>query len=112
VLFSSHQLADVEQIADHVAIVYRGRVVVQGALDDVRARHCRVQLVFNGDAPIVSFKSAGVASVRRKGRVLTVLSSAGSDRIVAEARTLNPQSVKVMPVTLKDIFLETVAVEN
>jgi ABC-2 type transport system ATP-binding protein len=112
VLFSSHQLADVEQIADHVAIVDRGRVVVQGPLDDVRARHCRVQLVFNGDAPVVSFKSAGVASVRRKGRVLTVLSSAGSDRIVAEARTLNPQSVKVMPVTLKDIFLETVAVEN
>jgi ABC-2 type transport system ATP-binding protein len=31
VLFSSHQLADVEQIADRVAIVDRGRVVVSGA---------------------------------------------------------------------------------
>jgi ABC-2 type transport system ATP-binding protein len=112
VLFSSHQLADVDQIADHVAIVDRGRVVVQGALDDVRARYCRVQLVFDGDAPTVSFSSAGVASVRRKGRVLSVLSSAGSDRIVAEARALNPKSVEVSPVTLKDIFLETVAVEN
>ena len=112
VLFSSHQLADVDQIADHVAIVDRGRVVVQGALDDVRARYCRVQLVFDGDAPTVSFSSAGVASVRRKGRVLSVLSSAGSDRIVAEARALNPKSVEVSPVTLKDIFLEAVAVEN
>ena len=112
VVFSSHQLADVDQIADHVAIVDRGRVVVHGALDDLRARYCRVQLVFDGDAPPVSLKSAGVASVRRQGRVLSVLSSAGSDRIVAEARALNPKSVEVMPVTLKDIFLETVAVEN
>jgi ABC-2 type transport system ATP-binding protein len=112
VLFSSHQLADVDQIADHVAIVDRGRVVVQGALDDLRSRYCRVQLVFDGDAPTISFKSAGVASVRRKGRVLSVLSSAGSDRVVAEARALNPKSVEVLPVTLKDIFLETVAVEN
>ena len=37
VLFSSHQLADVDQIADHIAIVDRGRVVVDGALDDLRA---------------------------------------------------------------------------
>jgi ABC-2 type transport system ATP-binding protein len=112
VLFSSHQLADVDQIADHVAIVDRGRVAVQGGLDDLRASYCRVQLVFEGDAPEVSFKTAGVASVRRKGRVLSVLSSAGSERIVAEARNLNPKSVEVTPVTLKDIFLETVAVEN
>jgi ABC-2 type transport system ATP-binding protein len=112
VLFSSHQLADVEQIADHVAIVDRGRVVVQGELDDLRARYCRVQLVFDGDAPAVSFSSAGVANVRRKGRVLSLLSSAGSDGIVAEARALNPKSVEIMPLTLKEIFLETVAVET
>jgi ABC-2 type transport system ATP-binding protein len=112
VLFSSHQLADVDQIADHVAIVDRGRVVVQGGLDDLRARYCRVQVVFDGDAPAVSFSSAGVANVRRKGRVLSVLSSASSDAIVAEARALKPKFVEVTPVTLKDIFLETVAVEN
>jgi ABC-2 type transport system ATP-binding protein len=32
VFFSSHQIAEVEQIADHVAIIDRGRTVVEGAL--------------------------------------------------------------------------------
>jgi hypothetical protein len=50
--------------------------------------------------------------VRRKGRVLTVLASAGADTIVEEARALNPVSVDVVPVTLKEIFLETVVGEN
>ena len=112
VLFSSHQLADVEQIADHVAIVDRGRVVVDGALDEVRARYKRVQLVFDGDAPDAAFKARGVVATRKQGRVLSVLSGAGEEGIVAEARALKPKAVDVLPVTLKEVFLETVGVEN
>ena len=51
VFFSSHQLAEVEQIADHVAIIDRGQTVVAGALDDLRAQYQRIQLVFEADAP-------------------------------------------------------------
>jgi ABC-type multidrug transport system ATPase subunit len=112
VFFSSHQIAEVDQIADHVAIVDRGRTVVAGALDDLRENFRHIQLVFDGDAPDATFRAPGVERVRRKGRVLTVLSSAGSDRVVDEARALNPVSVDVVPVTLKDIFLETVTAED
>ena len=112
VFFSSHQIAEVDQIADHVAIVDRGRIVVSGALDDVRERYCRVELVFDGEAPQVTFQTPGIERIRRKGRVLTVLSSAGAERLTAEARALNPVSVETVPVTLKDIFLETVVGEN
>jgi len=111
VFFSSHQIAEVDQIGDHVAIIDRGRTVVAGALDDLREQYRRIELVFAGDAPEATFRSPGVERVRRKGRVLTVLSSAGSDRFVAEARGLNPVSVDVAAVTLKEIFLETVAGE-
>jgi hypothetical protein len=50
--------------------------------------------------------------VQRSGRIMTVLSSGGVDPVVDEARSLNPISVDVTPVTLKEIFLESVAVEN
>src|SRR4026207_1995048 len=36
VFFSSHQIAEVDQIADRVVIIDRGRAVVAGALDDLR----------------------------------------------------------------------------
>jgi ABC-type multidrug transport system ATPase subunit len=112
VLFSSHQLADVEQIADHIAIVDRGRVVVDGALDDLRAAYRRIQLVFDGAAPNAKFQSRGVVRLRREGRVLSVLCRGAEADVVAEARALNPKGVDVLPVTLKEIFLETVGVEN
>jgi ABC-2 type transport system ATP-binding protein len=112
VFFSSHQIAEVEQIADHVAIIDHGRAVVAGALDDVREKFRRVQMVFDGDAPDAAFRAPGIVRVRREGRVLTVLSSEGAERILEEARALNPISADVVPVTLKEIFLETVATED
>ena len=111
VFFSSHQIGEVDQIGDHVAIIERGRTLVCGALDDLREQYRRIELVFAGDAPEATFRSPGVERLRRKGRVLTVLSSAGSDQVIAEAGALNPVSVDVTAVTLKEIFLETVAGE-
>ena len=112
VFFSSHQIPEVEQIADRIAIVDHGRVVVSGALDDLRQEFCRVQMVFEGEAPSAVFRTPGIERVRRSGHVLSVLSSAGAASLIEEARALGPRSIDTVPVTLKDIFLETVANEE
>ncbi|HEY1336562.1 MAG TPA: DUF4162 domain-containing protein, partial [Bryobacteraceae bacterium] len=112
VFFSSHQIAEVDQIADHITVIHHGQAAVSGALDDLREKYRRIQLVFDGDAPEPSLRAPGVERVRRRGRVLTVLSSAGAERILEEARAFGPVSVDVAPVTLKEIFLETVGGED
>jgi ABC-2 type transport system ATP-binding protein len=63
VFFSSHQIAEIDQIADRVAIIHRGRLVVGGALDDLRERFRRIQFVFDGDAPEPRFKAPSVSRV-------------------------------------------------
>jgi ABC-2 type transport system ATP-binding protein len=112
VFFSSHQIAEVEQIADHVAIIDRGRTAVSGALEDLRENYSRIQMVFDGEPPPNTFHGPGIVRVRRRGRTLTVLSSSGPAEVMETARGLNPISVDVVPVTLKEIFLETVSEED
>ena len=112
VFFSSHQIAEVDQIADRIAIVDRGRVVVTGGLDDLRASYRRIQLVFDGAAPEPAFRSPGLVRVVRNHRVLSVIVSGGADRLIDEARSLQPVSIDTEPLTLKDVFLETVARED
>jgi ABC-type multidrug transport system ATPase subunit len=109
IFFSSHQIAEVEQIADRVLIIDRGRAAVGGALDDLRESYRRIRLVFDGEAPTAALRAPGVVRVQRNGRVLSVLSSAGADQVIDEMRALRPISVDVVPVTLKEIFLDTVA---
>src|SRR5437879_3100540 len=39
VLFSSHLLGEVEQVADHVTMISHGRIVLSGPLDTIKASH-------------------------------------------------------------------------
>ena len=108
VFFSSHQLSEVEQIADHVAIIDRGQTAVSGALDDLRAQYQRIQLVFDGDAPDFKIHAPGAHRLQRRGRVITILSANGGTALLDELRGYRPASTDVSPVTLKDICLESV----
>jgi len=112
VFFSSHQLAEVEQIADQVAIIDRGQTVVAGSLDDLRARYQRIQLVFAGDAPEFKVHAPGTHRVTRKGRVVTILSSSRGNEVIDEVRGYRPVSLDVSPVSLKEIFLDSVRTED
>ena len=108
VFFSSHQIAEVEQIADHVAIINKGRRVVAGALDDVKDNYRRINLIFDGLAPAANFEIAGIERIRQDGRQLSLLVSRNLDEVISQARALRAQSVDVTHVTLKEIFLESV----
>jgi len=112
VFFSSHQLTEVEQIADHIAIVDRGQLVVDGALDDVRAKYQRIQLVFENDAPDFRVHAPGTHRVRKQGRVITILTASSGTAVMDEVRGYRPSSIDVSPVSLKDIFLESVHTED
>ncbi len=112
VFFSSHQIAEVDQIADCVTIVDRGVAALTGALEDLRENYRRIQLVFENDAPQAPLRSPGIVSVVREGRVLTIVANTGLDRVMEEARALNPSTIDAMPVSLKEIFLETIREEG
>jgi ABC-2 type transport system ATP-binding protein len=42
IFLSSHQLAEIEQIADHIGIMDRGKILVEGPLDDIRSSFRRL----------------------------------------------------------------------
>jgi ABC-2 type transport system ATP-binding protein len=105
VFFSSHQLADVEQIADYVVMIRRGQCVLEGGVDDVRQRWKRVRCVM--EAPDAALPPVA-AGWRREGRVLTGFSP--HDAADLEAR-LAGTGITLMddePATLKEIFFEQV----
>jgi ABC-2 type transport system ATP-binding protein len=106
--FSSHQLVEVELIADHIGIIDRGRMVITGSLDDMKLRYQRLQVVCVNAAELPMRWVDGVESVRQEGRVVSILASHNVDAIIEQARSLPGAVVERFPVTLKEIFLEHV----
>jgi ABC-2 type transport system ATP-binding protein len=110
IFFSSHQLAEVEQIVDHVAIVEAGRVVVGDSLDDLTARYRRLHIVFENELPVPVDWGEGAERVRQEGRSVSILASRNVDELMGQARAIPGASVEQFPVGLKEIFLEHVRV--
>jgi ABC-2 type transport system ATP-binding protein len=106
--FSSHQLVEVELIADHIGIIDRGRMVVTGSLDDMKLRYQRLQVVCVNSVELPTRWADGVESVRQEGRMISILASHNVDAIIEQAQSLPGAVVECFPVTLKEIFLEHV----
>jgi ABC-2 type transport system ATP-binding protein len=46
IFFSSHQIAEVEQVADHVLMIDRGKLVLDAPMDRVKEQYRHIQAVF------------------------------------------------------------------
>jgi ABC-2 type transport system ATP-binding protein len=108
VFFSSHQLAEVEQICDSVCILDQGQVVIDGVLDDLKSQYRRILAVFNSEPPDALAALPGADHLRRRGRTASLLTHADVDSVVGHIRELGAISVEVRAVTLKELFLDHV----
>ena len=51
VLFSSHLLEEVERVSDHMAMVYKGKLLLNAPMDIIKAEHTRFVATFEGALP-------------------------------------------------------------
>jgi len=105
VFFSSHQIAEVEQIADHVLMIDRGKLVLDAPMDQVKEQYRQIQAVFPEPVEERDFRMPGIETVRTEGRTVSLVASHNVDSIVEHVRMLRAGSIDVVPLSLKEIFL-------
>jgi ABC-2 type transport system ATP-binding protein len=108
VFFSSHQLAEVERVADHVCILNHGRLQLSATIDDLRQSYRRIDFVFEAVPSARELIIPGIEKIRSDGCQVTVLTSRNADEVIRRARDLSAVSIEVSPIPLREIFLETV----
>jgi ABC-2 type transport system ATP-binding protein len=102
VLFSSHLLDEIERVADSIAMIHQGRIVLSGPLDQVKQNHRRLIVRFNSAQPAPP-KFQGALSVSGCGREWKVLCSAVAAGTNAAA--LGGVVVEEQIPSLDEIFL-------
>ncbi len=111
VIFSSHQIGQVERAAEHIAIVDRGRLVLQGLVDDLKADRKIVEGIF----PDVTFTLDGIANdphvarADRTERIVRLLVTSDADGIASRLSAAGAMGVRVIDLNLEDIFLYAVS---
>ena len=110
ILFSSHQIGQVERAAESIAILQNGKRIVAGPVDDLKAGWKIVEGIFDSD----QFSVDGIAAdprvhrVERTGRILRLSVHRDADTVVAEVEKLGATNVRALDLNLEDIFLNAV----
>jgi len=106
VFFSSHQIGEVERIADRVCIVNQGQVVGDLDLDQLRENYRKIVAGFSREVPGDLFSSLAVEQVHICGRQVAVVTKHDFNNVVERAWSAGAVSVDVEPVSLRELFLE------
>lgn len=109
VLLSSHQIAEVERVASHVALLHKGKLILAERLEDLKARTFLAAITFSGrEHPLAPPDSLPItlidaADAPRQAHWLV----RARDRAAADAlRTLpGVDSLRIETPTLEDIYI-------
>ncbi|HET8549243.1 MAG TPA: ABC transporter ATP-binding protein [Bryobacteraceae bacterium] len=110
IVFATHVLADVEVLADRVAILVGGKLLAVETVDDLRReaspRGLRVRLERSGPQHARAARAAGAASVRVEGRVLDI--ACAPDRTLPVLRALELSGARIESFSSADVTLDEI----
>lgn len=108
VLFSSHLLDEVERVADEVAMIHQGRLVLASSMDEIKDTHRRVTLRFMDPVdrapPLV-----GAISAQGHGLEWTYVCNGASGQLRRAAESLGATVVDDSALSLDEIFVSRVS---
>ena len=108
VLFSSHLLDEVERVADRVAIIHQGRILLTASIDEIKESHRRVTLRFEqpvSQAP----KLVGALSHEGSGSEWTYICNGETEQLRLAAQALGATVVSDTSLSLDEIFVTRVS---
>lgn len=108
VLFSSHLLDEVERVADRVAIIHQGRIMLTASMDEIKESHRRVTLRF--EQPVDRPPSlVGTLSFEGRGAEWSYVCSGESGQLRRAAEALGATVVGDDALTLDEIFVSRIS---
>lgn len=109
VLFSSHLLDEVERVADRVAIIHEGRILLNADIDSLKESHRRFTVRFRESfaaAPAL----AGMIACRGSGMEWTYTCNGDAKQIRSAAQALGAEILDESSLSLDEVFVSRIGV--
>ncbi|MDX1926059.1 MAG: ABC transporter ATP-binding protein [Pirellulaceae bacterium] len=108
VLFSSHLLDEVERVADRVAIIHQGTIMLTASMDEIKESHRRVTLRFE-QAIAQPPKLVGALAQEGSGSEWTYICDGEAQQLRLAAQALGATVVSDTSLSLDEIFVTRVS---
>ncbi|MBQ4354668.1 MAG: ABC transporter ATP-binding protein, partial [Clostridia bacterium] len=108
VIFASHNLKEIEDICDHVALLHRGELLFEAGLDDIKLGLHKIQISFERDRAETmqtALEQLKPVSLEKRGSLYTLVARGNEAELSEILNHLKPVFVEFIPLTLEEIFI-------
>ena len=105
-IIASHNLRELEDICDHVGLLYKGGILLSKELEEMKYHIYKVQCVFQnaGDEEEILAKLE-VLQHEKRGSVMSIVARGTKQEILMTIQEKNPLLAEILPLTLEEIFI-------
>ncbi len=104
IIVSSHQLHELERIADRIIMIESGRVKAILSLEEARALSIKWQVVFNDHVPVELLERKDIEIINVTGRVVLFMAKERTEELETFIDSYNPMLIEEIPMSLEDVF--------
>ena len=104
-VIASHNLREMEDICDTVALLHKGGLLFESGLDDMKLGLHKIQAVFADGITADELTSLNLLSLERRGSLVTIIARGDRTEIEDFLRAKSPTFFELIPLTLEEIFI-------
>jgi len=105
VLLSTHITSDLERVADHIAFMQRGRILLYGELDELKDRFKRIRISASRPLP-ATFPLTGIVRCETDANSALISLTHCNDKDLTALRDELDAAVSIEDLTLEEMYLE------
>jgi ABC-2 type transport system ATP-binding protein len=105
VIISSHNLRELEDICDQIALIDNKKVVMSGDVDSIKNEFHKFQIGYNQEMPETLFNTMDTIHKEQIGNVFTVVIKGEVSQIKKTIADTNPVLLTELPLNLEEIFV-------
>lgn len=104
-IISSHNLKEIGELCDTVALVYQGKIVFSRELDDITGNIHKLQLAFTDTKSQSDFENMEILHYETNGSVINMIVKGSEKEISNAIEPMKPVVFDRIPLTLEEVFI-------
>ena len=105
-VLASHNLREMEDFCDTLALLHKGGVVLERELDELSLYLQRVQAVFpQGVDRAALAQKLCIASWEKSGSLATFVARGNREEVLAAVDSFSPSFREALPLSLEEVFI-------
>ena len=104
IVMTSHNLRELEDICDNLGLLYKGSILFEGDIDNLKTNMIKVQISLKSDFDKNTFKDFEILSYKKIGNIATIIME-DNKNVRNKLSKMNPVILDYLPLTLEEIFI-------